>query len=198
MNNAVLGKNNIATLAGNVTVYNYAEGTGEYLSNTVEYLAVGVGIPAHSCTDKPPTAIAGMAICRTGDNLAWEHVPDHRGKTAYHTGTRQALTIGYIGELEPEHVLLAPKTQFDQWDGVQWITDIAAQQEYEIQQAEFQKRQLLDTAREEIDICQDAVDLDIATGSEKAALIDWRKYRVLLNRVDCSTAPDITWPEQPK
>ncbi|MDC9596323.1 tail fiber assembly protein, partial [Xenorhabdus anantnagensis] len=26
----------------------------------------------------------------------------------------------------------------------------------------------------------------------------WRKYRVLLNRVDCATAPDIEWPEQPK
>ncbi|WP_196245000.1 tail fiber assembly protein, partial [Xenorhabdus bovienii] len=25
-----------------------------------------------------------------------------------------------------------------------------------------------------------------------------RKYRVLLNRVDCTTAPDIKWPEQPK
>ncbi|WP_198023795.1 tail fiber assembly protein, partial [Xenorhabdus cabanillasii] len=26
----------------------------------------------------------------------------------------------------------------------------------------------------------------------------WRKYRVLLNRVDCSTAPDIHWPEAPE
>ncbi|MDE9571806.1 tail fiber assembly protein, partial [Xenorhabdus bovienii] len=25
-----------------------------------------------------------------------------------------------------------------------------------------------------------------------------RKYRVLLNRVDCTTAPDVQWPEQPK
>ncbi|CBJ82303.1 conserved hypothetical protein [Xenorhabdus bovienii str. Jollieti] len=45
---------------------------------------------------------------------------------------------------------------------------------------------------------QDAVDLDMATDSEKSALTEWRKYRVLLNRVDCTTAPDIQWPEQPK
>uniref|UniRef100_UPI001ABF6203 tail fiber assembly protein n=1 Tax=Xenorhabdus miraniensis TaxID=351674 RepID=UPI001ABF6203 len=45
---------------------------------------------------------------------------------------------------------------------------------------------------------QDAVDLDIATDAEQSALTAWRKYRVLLNRVDCSTAPDIQWPEQPK
>ncbi|MDC9623203.1 tail fiber assembly protein, partial [Xenorhabdus sp. XENO-7] len=27
---------------------------------------------------------------------------------------------------------------------------------------------------------------------------EWKKYCVLLNRVDCTTAPDIAWPEQPK
>ncbi|EMG9853476.1 tail fiber assembly protein, partial [Escherichia coli] len=25
----------------------------------------------------------------------------------------------------------------------------------------------------------------------------WKKYRVLLNRIDTSTAPDIEWPEIP-
>ncbi|HBE5608577.1 TPA: tail fiber assembly protein [Escherichia coli] len=25
----------------------------------------------------------------------------------------------------------------------------------------------------------------------------WKKYRVLLNRVDTSVAPDIEWPSQP-
>ncbi|HAV1681054.1 TPA: tail fiber assembly protein, partial [Enterobacter hormaechei subsp. steigerwaltii] len=25
----------------------------------------------------------------------------------------------------------------------------------------------------------------------------WKKYRVLLNRVDTETAPDIEWPELP-
>ncbi|OTA14479.1 tail assembly chaperone [Xenorhabdus vietnamensis] len=45
---------------------------------------------------------------------------------------------------------------------------------------------------------QDAVNLNIATDAEKSALTVWRKYRVLLSRVDCSTAPDIAWPAQPK
>ncbi|WP_211284273.1 tail fiber assembly protein, partial [Xenorhabdus stockiae] len=60
------------------------------------------------------------------------------------------------------------------------------------------KRQLLTEAKEKIDIWQDAVELDMATKEEKAALLKWKKYRVLLNRVDCSTAPDIVWPEQPE
>ncbi|HAV9103982.1 TPA: tail fiber assembly protein [Escherichia coli] len=28
-------------------------------------------------------------------------------------------------------------------------------------------------------------------------LAGWKKYRVLLNRVDTSTAPDIEWPTSP-
>ena len=44
---------------------------------------------------------------------------------------------------------------------------------------------------------QDAVDLEIATEEETLLLEAWKKYRVLLNRVDTSTAPDIEWPVAP-
>ncbi|WP_086109700.1 tail fiber assembly protein [Xenorhabdus vietnamensis] len=40
--------------------------------------------------------------------------------------------------------------------------------------------------------------MNIATNAEKSALTEWRKYRVLLSRVDCSTAPDIPWPKVPE
>lgn len=44
----------------------------------------------------------------------------------------------------------------------------------------------------------DAFDLGLATDAEISKLNAWRKFRVMLNRVDTSTAPDINWPEQPK
>ncbi|QTL38815.1 tail fiber assembly protein [Xenorhabdus budapestensis] len=66
------------------------------------------------------------------------------------------------------------------------------------QQAESEKRYRMSQATNAIAPLQDAVELDMATSEEKAALTEWRKYRVLLNRVDCSTAPDIAWPEPPK
>ncbi|HFG0111130.1 TPA: tail fiber assembly protein, partial [Escherichia coli] len=44
---------------------------------------------------------------------------------------------------------------------------------------------------------QTVVELEIATEEEKALLAAWKKYRVLLNRVDTSTAPDIEWPTVP-
>lgn len=45
---------------------------------------------------------------------------------------------------------------------------------------------------------QDAIDLGIATTEEKAALLAWKKYRVLLNRIDTDNAPNIVWPEKPQ
>lgn len=67
-----------------------------------------------------------------------------------------------------------------------------------ITEAEIQKQSLLGAANIVIAPLQDAIDLDMATDEEKAQLIEWKKYRVLLNRVDTSTAPDIEWPEKPE
>ncbi|AHF77563.1 Bacteriophage tail fiber assembly protein [Sodalis praecaptivus] len=64
--------------------------------------------------------------------------------------------------------------------------------------AEFMKQQLMDEATRDMAPLQDAIDLDIATETEKTALLAWKKYRVQLNRVDISTAPDIDWPEEPE
>ncbi|MEX0575228.1 tail fiber assembly protein [Enterobacter cloacae subsp. cloacae] len=44
---------------------------------------------------------------------------------------------------------------------------------------------------------EDAVELGIATDEEAATLLLWKRYRVLLNRLDLSKAPDIQWPERP-
>ncbi len=45
---------------------------------------------------------------------------------------------------------------------------------------------------------QDAIDLDIATDKEIEQLMAWKKYRVLLSRVDTSQPDRIQWPETPK
>ncbi|EDS6070824.1 tail fiber assembly protein [Salmonella enterica subsp. enterica serovar Pomona] len=60
------------------------------------------------------------------------------------------------------------------------------------------QKSFLQIASEKIAPLQDAVDLDEATDKEKASLLAWRKYRVLVNRVDTSTAPKIDWPKKPE
>jgi len=69
--------------------------------------------------------------------------------------------------------------------------------EEQIIAAEQQKTTLRVLADSEITWRQDAVDAGIATAEETAALAEWKKYRVLLMRVDTSGAPDIEWPTPP-
>ncbi len=59
------------------------------------------------------------------------------------------------------------------------------------------KSSLMSEANKTIAPLQDAVDLAIATEEETTQLIAWKNYRVLLNRVDISLAPDIDWPLAP-
>lgn len=56
----------------------------------------------------------------------------------------------------------------------------------------------MEVANASITPLQDAADLDIATDEEMESLRAWKKYRVLLNRVDTSKAPDIEWPDKPE
>ncbi|CDG97817.1 tail fiber assembly protein [Xenorhabdus bovienii] len=150
----------------------------------------------------PDNAVRTAPLTRTGHwpcliDGEWRLLPDNREKIIYSIITLQSIRCQEI--LIPDgYTELAPQTVFDKWDGQQWVTDTAAHQAYEIQQTEYEKRQLLSSATEKIAICQDAVDLGIATNAEKSALTEWRQYRVLLNRVDCTTVPNIQWPEQPK
>lgn len=44
---------------------------------------------------------------------------------------------------------------------------------------------------------QDAVDLQDVTEDEAELLKKWKRYRMALNRLDLSAAPDIDWPETP-
>ncbi|EFJ2015479.1 tail fiber assembly protein [Escherichia coli] len=39
--------------------------------------------------------------------------------------------------------------------------------------------------------------MEIATEEETSLLTAWKTYRVLLNSVDTSVAPDIEWPVAP-
>lgn len=67
----------------------------------------------------------------------------------------------------------------------------------EVAIAKEQKTMLLEKAASEIAPLQDAIELDMGTEAEKTALTAWKTYRVLLNRVDTDSAPQIDWPEVP-
>ncbi|TDS90542.1 virus tail fiber assembly protein lambda gpK [Rahnella sp. BIGb0236] len=64
-------------------------------------------------------------------------------------------------------------------------------------QAKKKRNSLMAGANEAIIPLQDAVDINAATDDELNRLKAWKTYRVALNRLDLSTAPDITWPDIP-
>ncbi|EKK5413695.1 tail fiber assembly protein [Enterobacter cloacae] len=63
--------------------------------------------------------------------------------------------------------------------------------------AKLERQNRLNEASDAIAPLQDAKELDIATEDEMSSLSLWKRYRVMLNRLDLSKAPDIQWPERP-
>lgn len=198
MANAKLNSDLIATVAGDITVFNYDGETREYLSSSVEYLAVGVGIPANSCTDVPGKSKEGIAICRTVDFTAWEYVADHRGEIVYRTATGEEISITAPGDYPEGTTTQAPSTSYDKWNGSKWVTDTEAQHTADIEAAEQQKTSLLAEAKAAISFWQTELQLGIISDEDKASLIAWMKYIKAVQAVDTSKAPDITWPDKPE
>ncbi|MBF4178979.1 tail fiber assembly protein [Lelliottia nimipressuralis] len=187
----------IAIVAGEMTVYNYDGETREYLSATSEYLPVGVGLPANACTDEPLKARKGFAVCRSPMGDSWEYLSDYRGKTVWSTGTGDPVNVTSPGDYPEGTTTQAPETPYDRWDGEKWVTDEDARKADAIKTADLQKSALIQAAGESISPLQDAVDLGMATEEEKSRYDAWRKYRVLLTRVDILQYPEIVWPEKP-
>lgn len=197
MAQAKLNSEFIATVAGDITVFNYDGETCEYLSSSVEYLPVGVGIPANSCTDAPGESKEEFAICRTADFTAWEYVADHRGETVYSTKTGESEIISLPGDYPEGTTTLAPATPYDTWNGNEWVTDTEAQHAADVEAAEQQKTALLLEAQATISLWQTELQLGIISDDDKASLISWLSYIKALQTVDTDAASDINWPVSP-
>lgn len=198
MAKAKLNSERIATVAGDITVFNYDGETREYLSTSVEYLAVGVGLPANSCTDEPGESKEDFAICRTADFTAWEYVADHRGETVYSTDTGESVIISAPGDYPEGTTTLAPATPYDTWNGSEWVTDNEAQHKADVEAAEQQKAALLAEAQTTISLWQTELQLGIISDEDKASLIAWMNYIKAVQAVDTSKASKITWPVKPE
>ena len=189
----------IATVAGEITVYNYRGDTREYISSSLEYLPVRVGIPANSCTDAPGTHKAGYAICRSADFNSWEYVPDHRGEIVYGIETGESKEITVPGDYPENTTTFAPLTPYDKWDGEKWVTDTEAQHSAAVDAAEVQRQSLIDAAMASISLIQ----LKLQAGRKLTQAETTRLNAVLdyidaVTAIDTSTAPDIIWPVFPE
>ncbi|EFB3573960.1 tail fiber assembly protein [Escherichia coli] len=199
MNTVTLNEALLATVAGEVVIYNYDSKTREYLSTSTEYLAVGVGIPACSCLDAPVTHKAGYAICRSADFNSWEYVPDHRGEIIYSTETGESKEITALGDYPENTTTIAPLTPYDKWDGEKWMTNTEAQHSAAVEAAEAQRQSLIDAAMASISLIQLKLQagrkLTQAENTRLNAVLD---YTDAVMATDTSTAPDVIWPVPPE
>ncbi|HCB1655765.1 TPA: tail fiber assembly protein [Citrobacter farmeri] len=188
----VFDDNGLAKEPGNVRCFYYDLETGEYTGWSDEYINVGVSMPGNSTDIDPGETVTGKVSLFTG--TGWRLEEDHRGDMVYSVENKQESVINYIGPVRDGFVVVAPTSPFDKWDGKKWVADAEAQHTADVAEAEQKKGFLLTEANIALTPLQDAFELDMATDAEKSLLLAWKKYRVLLMRVD--TAKPV-WPTPP-
>ena len=192
---AVLDNNGLTISAGWAVVYN-VDAKGEFLQATYQYLPTGVGLPANAYLDAPKNVKDNQAIIHNGQQ--WTYPKDLRGTIIYSTETGVETTMQEVGEIPEGYTTSKPTSEFDSWDGKKWQLDVSKQHQYEVNQASAKKNQFIADATAQISYLQDAVESEIASEQETQLLAEWKKYRVLVNRIDIEQAPNIDWPSQPK
>ncbi|EBW2588608.1 tail fiber assembly protein [Salmonella enterica] len=184
----------MSSKAQTIKIFNLRSDTNEFIGTGDAYIPPHTGLPAN-CTDIAPPDIPSSHIAVfDAETQTWSLQEDHRGETVYDTTTGNQMYISEPGPLPENATSVSPDGEYQKWDGKAWVKDEAAEKAAQLRQAEETKSRLLQMASEKIAPLQDAVDLGLATDDEKARLDEWKKYRVMVNRVD-TTNPD--WPEVP-
>lgn len=193
--NITLDSDGLAVTSGTLTVYSFDPATGEYTGAADEYLAQGVGIPAHSTDTAPPKSASDKACVYQGGS--WQQVADHRGETVYSTATGTPVLVTLPGDYPTGTTLLKPQTPFDAWGGVAWVTDTDAQQRAAVAAAEAEKNTRISEAGSVTQVWQTQLALGIISADDKAQLAAWMRYIQQVQNTDTASAPDIRWPETP-
>ena len=152
--------------------------------------------PPQSAPDAPPTVPDGKLARRLLDNSGWELVADTLGVWYDATGSQvriDSLDVD-VSALTRE---APPDNTSMRVDGA-WVPDPAKVAAAAKATADAAVAAGMAEAARQIAMLQDAVDLGMATDQEAQAYTDWRRYRVLLSRVQSDPAyPDVTLPDQP-
>ncbi|HFJ3948690.1 TPA: tail fiber assembly protein [Salmonella enterica] len=183
----------MSSKAQTIKIFNLRSDTNEFIGAGDAYIPPHTGLPAN-CTDIAPPDIPSSHIAVfDAETQTWSLKEDHRGETVYDKTTGNQMYISEPGPLPENVTSVSPGGGYKKWDSKAkvWVNDEGAEVAARLREAEGTKSRLLQMASGKIAPLQDAVDLGIATDDEKAQLDEWKKYRVLVNRVDTSN-PD--WP----
>ena len=172
-----------------------------YFDNTNELKPFTHELEANDDTLPPDNALRIAPEFKDGHwpcekNGEWIQIEDHRDEIVYNIETKESSKIDYLGPIKTGFTLLIP-FQFSKWDEEKWVLDENEQNAFKIKQNKAQKNLLLNEANENISILQDAIDFDMAEDGDEDKLKAWKKYRVLLNRINASDI-NVIFPEKPQ
>ncbi|WP_251549911.1 tail fiber assembly protein, partial [Escherichia coli] len=120
-------------------------------------------------------------------SVSWQHYPKDARR----------FVITAPGDYPAGTTTLEPENAWQKWNGSKWEDDAESMRVALTREAELEKIRLLKQAHTAIATLQDAVVLGMASQEETLLLTAWKKYRVLLNRIQVEDAPEIVWPEVP-
>ncbi len=191
-----------------MNIYNYDPVTKEFLSveeadkSPLEpdvYL-----FPANSTTIATPSGLEKHKTpCFNIETKQWSIVDDYREVKLYSKETKE-IVFAALGQT-PEVLnatTLQPTNAYDTWDELTqtWVYDSSLETTEAKLVVDNKVKTLTQEATAKIQILNDAYELGIATDKEKAKLIEWRAYRVLLSRAsEQETYPlNVEYPSVPE
>lgn len=181
-------------------IYNYAPDTRIFTGTSQAEespLEPGVYlIPAHATTSEPPKVKVGHVARYKPNDGEWESVLDVRG--TWYSADGQAVEISDIDADVSALTREAPPDETYVLIKGKWQQDSKKAAAAKKATADLEVAEGLAAANRQIAVLQDAVDLEMATAEEEAALKMWKKYRVLLTRANADAKyPDVTLPKRP-
>jgi len=156
-------------------------------------------MPAHAYLEAPPDVPEGQAARRTVDGSAWELADDNRGPI-YSTATGGEIQLLELGPVPDGYTRSPRPSLYHVWsqEGC-WVLDEAAQTIALATVARQTRDESLREAALRIAPLQDAVDMGLATPEDAQALLDWKRFRVALSRIEQQAGfpRSIDWPINP-
>lgn len=177
-----------------IKVFNYNPLNNELIGPSDAWVVAHTGLPAYCTLDTPPIKRKGKAV--VFGETGWQQVEDNRGLAVYDTQTGGRSTVMDLGPLPEGKTLLAPASQFDEWNGKAWVKNAEAEKNAQFMQAQQDKKDRMALATENISILSFAKESGQATDDELDALHRWQNYRLQLSRVDLSKVTGIVWPDE--
>lgn len=152
--------------------------------------------PPQSAPDAPPDVPEGMLARRLMDDSGWEIVVDTLGVWWDAEGTQ--VRVDSLDTDVSAMTRMPPPNETSLLVNGFWVSDPVKVAAAAKSTADSAVTAGMSEAARQIAVLQDAVDLDIATQVEADLYTAWRRYRVLLSRVQSDPAyPAVILPEQP-